>query len=182
MKTIFRLMTAGLLVCLIFPQLVQAGGDLGEDPYEIGEKLFAKKNFKTALKYYQKSLARNDVRAYYRLGLIYEAAGKEEEALNHYRRFMDLGQPAMQQSDAAQRASAIEERLNRRATRSTELLERGKILFKKRKYREAERVLRDAASKGTSEPEIHFYLGEVYMQLEEYGKAKSEYKKASGRH
>ena len=33
---------------------------------------------------------------------------------------------------------------------------------------------------GESNPEIHFYLGEVYMELEEYGKAESEYNKAKG--
>ena len=50
----------------------------------------------------------------------------------------------------------------------------------KKKYREAQRVLLQAAAKRPSSPEIHFYLGEVYMALEEYGKAKAEYGKAKG--
>jgi len=131
------LLTTFLLVCLMTPQFALAGGDAGKSPYEIGEKYFARKDYKTALKHYRKALERGDVRAQYRLGFIYEKTGR------------DRG-----------------------------LLERGKSLFKKGKYREAEKVLLQAAAKEKSKPEIHFYLGEVYMALEAYGKAESEYKKA----
>jgi tetratricopeptide (TPR) repeat protein len=180
MKIVLRCIAAFLLVSLISPKLAQAGGDIGIDPYEAGEKLFVGKHYKTALKYYQRALERNDVRAHYRMGLIYEANGKSKEALSHYQSFMDLGQPDAQRSDTAQRIGAIEAQLKREATRSTGLLERGKSLFGKRKYREAERVLLQAAAKDKSNPEIHFYLGEVYMGLEAYRKAKSEYNKAKG--
>ena len=179
MSIAFRLMTACLLVCLMCPRPVQAGGDTAVNPYEIAEKLFARKNYRTALKYYQKALKQGEVRAHYRLGLICEAAGKDGAALNHYQQFVDLGQPEdTQRQDAAQRAEAIEERLKRQATRTTELLKRGKSLFKKGRYREAEQVLLRAVSEDRSNPETHFYLGEVYMQQENYRKAKSEYEKA----
>ena len=48
------------------------------------------------------------------------------------------------------------------------------------KYKEDEKVLLEAAVEDGSNPEIHFYLGEVYMELEEYGKAESQYNKAKG--
>ena len=180
MRIVFRLMTAGLLVCLMFPQSVFAGGDLGPDPYEIGEKLFAKKHYKTAIKYYAMALAQKDTRAHYRMGLAYEEIGKDENALYHYRLFIDLGQQDTQHRDAVQRVRAIEERLKRESKRTTELLRQGKSLFKKGKYREAEKVLLQAASRNQKSPEIHFCLGEVYLKMEAYGKATAEYKKAKG--
>jgi len=180
MKIVFRLLTVCLLVCLMLPQQVQAGGDKGKDPYEMGEKYFAREDYRTALQYYRKALGLNDVRAHYRMGLIYEDAGKDRDALRHYRRFMDLGRPGTHRNDAARRVRAIEERLSRETTRASGLLERGKSLFMEGKYREAQQVLLQAASEDESNPEIHFYLGEVYMELEEYGKAESEYNKAKG--
>jgi tetratricopeptide (TPR) repeat protein len=114
------------------------------------------------------------------MGLIYEDAGKDRDALRHYRRFLDLGRPGSQRNDAARRVRTIEERLSRETTRSTALLERGKSLFTEGKYQEAERILLQAVVEDESNPEIHFYLGEVYMELEEYSKATSEYNKAKG--
>ena len=179
MKIVSRLITVCLLVLLMCPLSAQAGGDMAENPYEIGEKLFARKNYRTALKYFQKALQQDDVRAHYRIGLICEYAGKDENALYHYRLFIDLGQPAdTQRKDAIQRVGAIEERQKRKTARATELLKRGKSLFKKGRYREAEQVLLRAVSENNSNPETHFYLGEVYLQREEFSKARSEYDKA----
>lgn len=180
MRIAFRLATAGLLVCLAFPHPVTAGGEFGQDSYEIGEQLFAKKHYATALKYYAKALAQNDMRAHYRMGLAYEAIGSPQNALYHYRLFIDLGPQDAQHRDAVQRAGAIEERLKRESRRTTELFERGKSLFKKGKYREAEKALLHAASRDQKRPETHFYLGEVYLKLEAYDKAAAEYKKAKG--
>ncbi len=180
MRISLRLVTAGLLACLMIPQPVLAGGDLGQAPFEIGEKLFAKKHYKTALKYYAKALAQNDSRAHYRMGRAYEEIAQHEDALYHYRLFVDLGQQDTQHHDAVQRAGAIEERLKRESDRTTELLERGKSLHKEGKYREAEKALFRAASRDPKNPEIHFHLGEVYLKLEAYDKATAEYKKAKG--
>jgi len=180
MKIVFRLLTACLLICLMLPQQVQAGGDKRKDPFEIGEKYFARQDYGKALQYYRKALGQNDVRAHYRMGLIYEGTGKDRDAMRHYHRFMDLGRPGTQRNDAARRVKAIEKRLNSENTRSTKLLERGKSLFMEGKYREAQEVLLQAVVEDASNPEIHFYLGEVYMELEEYNKAESEYNKAKG--
>jgi len=180
MKFVFRLIAAMLLVCPLFPQHVQAGGDMGRNPYEIGEKFFARKEYGKALHYYRKALRQNDVRSYYRMGLIDEAAGKDRDALSRYRRFIDLGQSGAERSDAVARVKTVEARLQKRSARSSELLERGKSLFQKGNYRQAEAVLLQASAMDKSEPEIHFYLGEVYMKLEAFGKATSEYKKAKG--
>lgn len=182
MKSVFLLVTACLLVGPFAPRAAQAGGDLGIGPYETGEALFAKRHYKTALKYYLKALERNDARAHYRIGLIHEETGKDREALVRYRQYLEVGRPDDQRSDAEQRARAIEARLKAEADRTTELLERGRGLFKKGKYREAEKALLQAASRDPSRPEIHFLLGEVYMALEAYGKAKSAYVKAKGRY
>jgi Flp pilus assembly protein TadD len=65
-------------------------------------------------------------------------------------------------------------------TRSTELLERGKGFLMEGKYREAEQVLLQAGAEDESNPEVHFYLGEVYIELEEFGKAEAEFNKAKG--
>lgn len=181
MSIVFRCMTVCFLVCLMVPHPVQAGGDAGKGPYEIGEKYYARKEYGTALKYYRKALEQNDPRAHYRMGLISEDAGKDREALGHYQRLMDLDRPDAQRSDVVRRVAAIEERLKKKTTRSTDLLERGKNLFMQGKYREAEKVLLQAASKDTSNPEIHFYLGEVYMELEDFGRATAEYKKVKGK-
>jgi tetratricopeptide (TPR) repeat protein len=193
MKIVLRLLTAGLLVCLIFPQQPQAGGDKGKDLYEMGEKYFASQDYRGALQYYRKALGQNDVRAHYRIGLIYEDVrahyrigliyedgGRDRDALRHYRSFIDLGRPGSQRNDAIRRVRAIEDRLSRETAQSAELLERGKSLFAEGKYREAQQVLLKAAVEDGSNPEIHFYLGEVYMELEEYSKAESEYNKAKG--
>lgn len=179
MKIVVHLVMVFLLVCLMGPRLVQAGGDTG-NAYEIGEKYFARKDYKTALGHYRKALEKNDARAHYRIGLMYEDAGKYGDALSHYRLFVDLRGADAQSSDATLRIRALEERAARKTTRPVELLEQGKILFKKKNYREAERVLLQAAAQDDSKPEIHFYLGEVYMGLEAYGKAASEYNKAKG--
>ncbi|MHB8834409.1 MAG: tetratricopeptide repeat protein [Candidatus Methylomirabilia bacterium] len=178
MKNVFRLLAECLLLCLILPQLAQAGGDQGKAPYEIGEKLFARKDYRTALTYYRKALELNDVRAHYRMGLIYEHSGKDRDALGHYRRYLELGRTDAQSSDTAGRVGAIEKRLQRKTALPPDLLAQGKSLFLKGKYREAETVLLEAASRNTAKPETHFYLGEVYMGLEEYGKAAAEYRKA----
>lgn len=179
MKTVIRLTTACLFVCLMLPHAARAGGDLGEAPYEIGEKLFARKNYKTALKYYDKALKSDDARAHYRIGQIHEAAGNDGEALRDYQRFVDLGQPeGGQRADALARIKAIEERRTAEAARTNELLERGKRLFKQGKYREAEKALLQAVSRDASAPETHFLLGEVYLKQEKYDKATSEYDKA----
>ena len=180
MKIVLRLLTAGLLVCLIFPQQPQAGGDKGKDLYEMGEKYFASQDYRGALQYYRKALGQNDVRAHYRIGLIYEDGGRDRDALRHYRSFIDLGRPGSQRNDAIRRVKAIEDRLSRETAQSAELLERGKSLFAEGKYREAQQVLLKAAVEDGSNPEIHFFLGEVYMELEEYSKAESEYNKAKG--
>lgn len=180
MKPVFRLLAACLLICLILPQQVQAGADKGKAPYDMGEKYFAREDYRRALQYYRKALGQNDVRAHYRIGLIYEDSGKDRDALKHYMRFIDLGRPGNRRNDAVARAKSIERRLTRETTRSTELLERGKNLFLEGKHREAEQVLLQASREDTANPEIHFYLGEVYMELEEFGKAESEYNKAKG--
>jgi tetratricopeptide (TPR) repeat protein len=184
MTIVFRLLTAFLVVCLMAPRLAQAGGDAGMNPYEIGEKYFARKDYRIALKHYRKALAKNDVRAHYRMGLIYERTGKDRDALSHYQRFTELGPPDAQRSDAVLRAKAVEERLKRKTTRKTTrptgLLGQGKSLYMKGKYREAEQALLQAAARNESQPEVHFYLGEVYMKLEAYGKAEAEYTKAKG--
>lgn len=180
MKNATRLMTACLLACLMSPQPALAGGDRGQDPYDTGRKLFARKNYGTALKYFEKALKRDDVRAHYGMGLVYEDTGRERDALRQYLRFIELAQPEdTEHGDALQRVSAIEERLKKtRIAPPIDHLERGRSLMKAGKYREAEKALLEAASRNESRPEIHFHLGEVYLQLEEYGKAKSEYDKA----
>jgi len=178
MKTVFRVLAASLLVLLLMPQPIQAGGDKTEDPYEMGEKYFGRDDYRQALQYYRKALGQNDVRAHYRIGLIYEDAGKDRDALKHYQRFIDLGRPGKFRDDAVRRSRNINERISRGASGSGPLLERGKSLFVEGKYREAEQVLLEAAVKDENDPEIHFYLGEVYMELEDYVKAESEYNKA----
>lgn len=180
MKSVFRLLAAILLICVMMPQQAQAGADKGKAPYDIGEKYFAREDYRRALQYYRKALGVNDIRAHYRIGLIYEDSGKDRDALKHYKRYIDLGRPGAKRTDAVKRVKAIEARLDRETTRSADLLERGKSLFMEGKYREAEKVLLSAAMEDASNPEIHFYLGEVYMELGEYGKAESEYNKAKG--
>lgn len=144
MKNIVRVLAACLLVCLTSAPPARAGGGLGEDPYEIGKKLVARRNYRTALKYFQKALKQDP-----------------------------------QRSDAAERIRAVEEQLEQEeADKTTALVEQGKSLLKKRRYREALKVLLRAASEDKSNPEIHFQLGEVYLQLGEYEKAKAEYNQA----
>jgi Flp pilus assembly protein TadD len=173
-----RLLAVCLLVCLVLPQYCLAGGDKGKVPFEIGERYFAREDYRTALQYYRKALGQNDVRAHYRMGLIYEDAGKDRDALRHYKRYIDLGSPGSMKEDAVRRAAAIERRLAQETSFSIQLLERGKALFTEGKYRDAEKVLLQAAAEDGTNPEIHFYLGEVYMELEEYSKAESEFMKA----
>ena len=180
MKLGFRLLAACLLVCVFMPLYVQAGSDKGKNMYDLGEKYFAREDYRTALQYYRKALGQNDIRAHYRVGLIYEDSGRDRDALKHYHRYVDLGRPGTQRTDAARRAKSIEDRLSRETTRSTQLLKRGKKLFTEGKYSEAEKVLLEAVLEDPSNPETHFYLGEVYMELQQFSKAESEYIKAKG--
>jgi len=78
MKIVFRLLTACLLICLMLPQQVQAGGDKRKDPFEIGEKYFARQDYGKALQYYRKALGQNDVRLITGWGLFMKAQVKTE--------------------------------------------------------------------------------------------------------
>lgn len=183
MRNVIRLLAACLLVWAASPVPAQAGGGLGEDPFEIGEKLLARKRHKTALGYFQKALRRSDPRAHYGMGRVAEETGRDGDALSEYRLFVDLAQPEdPRRGDAVQRVDAIEARLAGRIARTTGLLERGKLLFKQGKFREAEKALLQAAAADDAQPEVHFQLGEVYLALEEYAKAESEYQKAKRRY
>jgi tetratricopeptide (TPR) repeat protein len=171
--------TAALLIFGMFiPHSVPAGEDRGRDAYEMGEKYYDQKDFRRALQYYRKALAANDVRAHYRMGLIYEQSGRERDALKHYRMYLELGRPGSRWNDAAARIRNIEARLRKETTRSSALFERGRTLYVEGKYREAEKILLDALKEDDTSPEIHFYLGEVYMRLEDYRRAEAHYKKA----
>lgn len=178
MKIIARLLVLCLALGVIFPQVAFTGADKGKDPYDVAEKYYAQNDKRKALTWYRKALGQNDVRAHYRMGLIYEAEGKDRDALRHYRRYLELGKPDARWNDAAARAQKLESKLSADTVRSSALLERGKSLYAEGKYREAEKVLLDAAREDSQDPEIHFYLGEVYMALEEYSKATAEYNKA----
>ncbi len=178
MKAITRLLLIGFAIGICLPQAAYAGGDKGKDPYEVGERYFSQKDHRRALTYYRKALGQNDVRAHYRMGIIYEESGKDRDALRHYRRYLELGKPDARWNDAAARADRLEMRLTADTARSSALLERGKSLYAEGKYREAEKVLLDAVGEDLTNPEIHFYLGEVYMALREYGRATAEYNKA----
>ena len=89
MQTVLRLISVGILIFLMMPQHVQAGGDKGKDPYELGEKYFGREDYRRALQHYRKALGQNDVRAHYRMGLIYEDSGRDRDAIRHYRSYMD---------------------------------------------------------------------------------------------
>jgi tetratricopeptide (TPR) repeat protein len=171
-------MTPLLILGFLIPSTVMAGGDKGRDPYDIGERYFAQKEYRRAMQYYRKALTANDIRAHYRMGLIYEEQGKERDALKHYRRYMELGRPGSEWNDSAARVKRIEERLQAETARSAALFERGKALYQEGKFKEAEGVFLDALKEDEANPDIHFYLGEVYLQLGEYGKAEAEFRKA----
>ncbi|MDF1536024.1 MAG: tetratricopeptide repeat protein [bacterium] len=178
MKVIMRLLLICLAIGVGFPQAAYPGGDKGKDPYEVGEKYFAQNDHRRAMTYYRKALGQNDVRAYYRMGIIFEDSGKDRDALRHYRRYLELGKPDARWNDAAARVNRLEKKLTAESARSSVLLERGKSLYAEGKYRDAEKVLLDAAREDGNNPEIHYYLGEVYMALEEYTRATTEYNKA----
>jgi tetratricopeptide (TPR) repeat protein len=205
MKIVARCATALLLVLLASPQVVRGDGDRGK-AYEIGEKYYATKDYAAALKHYRRALEQHEMRAHYRLGLIFEATGRDRDALRHYRLFQELAQPEAERSDVAQRVSAIEERMKQRPpqkpprqlarkpaqkpaqqhaqhpARPAGLLEQGKALLKSGKYREAQQVLLQAVARDQSRPEPHFLLGEAYLGLEDYGRAEEEYRAAAGRY
>lgn len=174
----FRLTTACLALWLLSPLLVRAGGDPGTGSYEIGEKLLAGKNHRTALKNFQRALRHDDARGHFGMALLSEAAGKDRDALSHYQRFMDIGEPGALRTEAVRRAVAIEERLVGKTARAAELLDRGKSLFGKGNHREAKRVLLQAAAEDKASAETHFYLGEVHLQLGEYAESAAEFAKA----
>jgi tetratricopeptide (TPR) repeat protein len=180
MRLPFRLAAAGLLLSVTLAAPALAGGDLGQNPYEIGEQLFARKYYKTSLKYYGKALEQDRVEAHYKMGLAYEQLGRDRDALYHYQLFIDLGPRDDRHRDAVQRAAAIEGRAKSEAGRSARALERGKALFAKGKYREAEKVLLEALAKDPKNAEAHFLLGDVYLKRELYGKATAEYRRAKG--
>ncbi len=167
-----------LVICLAGPSTVLAGGDKGGDPFNLGERYYAKKEYRTALQYFRKALGGNVVRAHYRMGQIYEETGRDRDALTHFRSYLELGRPGDRWNDASARIKILEERLRAETTRSAALLERGKTLYADGMYGQAEKVLLDAVKEDERNPEIHFYLGEVYMALGQYGKAEAEYRKA----
>ena len=178
MRVIARLLVLCLAIGMLIPQVAFPGADKGKEPYDVAEKYYAQNDHRRALTYYRKALGQNDVRAHYRMGLIYEEAGKDRDALRHYQRYLELGKPDAKWNDAAARAKRLEGKLSADTARSSALLERGKSHYAEGKYRDAEKVLLDAAREDINNPEIHFYLGEVYMALEEYNKATAEYNKA----
>jgi tetratricopeptide (TPR) repeat protein len=165
---------------LVAPPLLHAGGDLGYDPYEVGEKYLKRQDYRLALKFYQQALDQNDARARYGMGRINEATGKEREALRQYELFMALSLPGELRNDAVRRSEALAAKLEKQAARSAELLAEGQALLATGKPREAAAALSRAAAENDANPEIHFQLGEAYLRLEEYGKAKAEFQKAKG--
>jgi tetratricopeptide (TPR) repeat protein len=173
-----RVLSVMLITGLLIPPPVMSGGDEVKSPYDLGEMYLEQKNYESAMRQYRKALELNDVRAHYKMGLIYEETGRGRDALKHFRRTIELGQPGSEWDDAAERARRIEERLNTKTTRSAALLEKGRELFLEMRYREAEEILLEAVKNDETNPDIHFYLGEVYFQLGEYGKAEGEYLKA----
>ena len=66
---------------------------IGKDPYEVAERYYEKNDHRRALTYYRRALGQNDIRAHYRIGLIHEQAGRDRDALKHYRRYLELGKP-----------------------------------------------------------------------------------------
>jgi tetratricopeptide (TPR) repeat protein len=97
-----RLVMTSLLFSLALPCLALAGGDSGQDAYDVGEKLFARKHYRTALKYYEKALKQDDLRAHYRMGLAYEELGRDQDARYHYQLFVDLAPQDARHGDASQ--------------------------------------------------------------------------------
>jgi tetratricopeptide (TPR) repeat protein len=177
-KLVRRLATLCLAASLMIPIAARAGGDRGKISYDLGEKDLAKKEYARALRHYRRALGQGDARAHCRIGLIEERAGRLPEALKEYRLCVELVQPEAARGDAAARARAIEGKLKKEKRRSGDLLARGKSLYEAGSYREAEKALLQAAARDDHRAETHFYLGEVYLKLEEYGKAKTEYLKA----
>lgn len=143
MKIMLRGVAAGLVVCVAYSSPVCAGGAVGEAPYEIAEKLYARGRIQTALKYYRKALRQ------------------------------DPAHPG-----ALERVETIEAQRRTLADKTTQLVERAKILARKGRYRQAEDVLVKAAKGDPENAELHFQLGEIYLRLEQYDKATAEYGKA----
>ena len=174
-----RLVAVCLVASLLSPWSARAGGGLGEGPYEVGMKLYSRAHYATALKYFRKALGRNDVRAVYAMGLVSEATDKDADARDHFRRYVELAPPEDPlRETAARKLAAIEERAASRAARTAGLLEQGKSLLGKGRYREAEKILLKAAASAETSAEAHFQLGEVYLRLERYDKATAEFRKA----
>lgn len=178
LTVVLRVLTTSLLLALFAPALLYAGGDLGYDAYEVGEKYLKRQDYRLALKFYKKALDQNDARARYGMGRVNEATGKPREALRQYELFMAISLPDDLRSDAVRRSEALAAKLEKQAARSAELLAEGKSLLAAGKPREAAATLRRAAAEDDADPEIHFQLGEAYLQLEEYGKARVEFRKA----
>ena len=176
MKIVFHFITAVLLVCLLAPLPVRAGGDMGKS-YEIGEKYFARKDYKTALKLYQKALRQKDVRAEPRIKAIEELLKREPQRSTAAPRPSAKPRPTAAPRPVVIPRSTAAPRLTV-THHPTDPLAEGKSLFKNGKYREAEVVLLQAVAIEESNPEAHFYLGDVYTALEDYDKAAAEYKKA----
>lgn len=177
---LLRVLTASLLLTLLAPPLLWAGGDLGYDPCEVGDKYLKRQDYRLALKFYKQAVAQNEACGRYGQGRVFEATGEERNALRQYELFMALSLPGDLRTDAANRSEALAERLAKQAAKSAELLAEGTRLMAEKKYREAAKALIKAAAEDDANPEIHFQLGEAYLALEEYGKAKAEFKKAKG--
>ena len=179
MRSIARWTVFVLVLGLSCPSVVLGGGDRERDPFDLGERHYANREYRVTLQHYGKALRGNDVRAHYRMGRINEETGNDREALRHYRNYLELGRPGDWWDDASARVARLEELVAGQTTRSAALFERGKALYADGMYEEAEKVLLDAAKEDEENPEIHFYLGEVYMALRQYGKAETEYRKAT---
>lgn len=165
-------------LCSGAPRQVHAGGDKVKDPYSAAETYYAQRDWKRALQLYRRALSVNDVRAHYRMGRIYEQTGSARDAIFHYRRYLELGQPGLEWNDAAQRLRGLENAQAKKAPGSQTLLERGRSLYAAGKFQEAETVLLEAVRAEETNPEAHFYLGEVYYELGQYEKAQRHFLKA----
>ena len=179
MRTTAFLVAAVIVVLSITgPTTSWAGGDKVANPYETAESYDAKGDYQRALKYYRMALSANDVRAHYRMAVIYEKTGRKRDAIRHYRRFIELGSYGSDWKDASARLKTLEAELAAQTPRAQSLLDRGRSLYMEGRYRDAEKVLLEALDADETNPEVHYFLGEVYLELGDYDRAKSEFNKA----
>lgn len=160
------------------------------EQYSKGDLATAERTFKRAL-----SIDKDNADAYFNLGVLYEAKGETQRALDHYSRAQALnpGDSELRETVQSLRSKVAQEKTAKVAEENRAQAERQSAQrrdslrqavtdasndYKKGNFSEAVRKLERVASEAPSDPDVQYALGQAYRAKGENERARTAYNRA----